>query len=113
MVLTGSAAGDTFLVPEPPERHTQRMLFHTLPGYTPRLRWTEADDAVEADDDPPGSDGQKDDGEPVLPCSAGSPRLTSSDLKKLCLICGDIREEDDEEYNKIENLEQEVDIVFR
>ena len=58
-VLTGSAAGDTFLVPEPHERHKQRMLFHTLPGYSPRLRWTEADDAVEADDYPPGNDGQK------------------------------------------------------
>ena len=60
--------------------------------------------------DPPSNDDQEDEEGPAV----GSPRVKLSDLKHLCLICGDIiKDEKDENYNSCKHLAKEVEMVFR
>ena len=39
--------------------------------------------------------------------------VTLSDLKKLCLKCGDYRDEREQLYNKDEHLAKDIELVFR
>ena len=79
------------------------MLFHhTLQGYSPPVPVPEADD--------------KD----MLPLDevddhSSSPVSTQFvlDLKQLCLVCGGIRAERDDNCNEVKNLAKNFELVYR
>ena len=84
------------------------MLFHTLPGYSP-LDNTDEEEVVAAND----TLANEGEGEALRLRPEGSPRVTLSDLKQLCLICGMVRDEKEEHHNQVANLAVEVHTVFR
>jgi hypothetical protein len=92
---------EEFAVPDPPpakSSYTPRVLFHTLQGYPPPDVHDEPDedmlDMDEGDPDPP-------------------QETSAVDLKQLCLVCAEKRDEREDKCNEAETLSAEIEVVYR
>ena len=105
-----------FLTPEPPapapRTSTPTVLHSTLPGYIPSpdvgsVGFLNVSSVSYPPDSRPSS--------VPAPAPASSKDQTSvSDLKRMCLVCSAIREDEpDAPYNNVSNLANEILAVFR